>query len=98
MASHHGMDMAWMVDESPSPECYAANDAFLQTLAYCIYSHCQTQANSTLQKYWELNVAGSEQDQPLPKESYHQALQSIGFRPNATMNSSAVLESASSCA
>lgn len=51
--------------------------------------------NSTLQRYWEMNVAGSEKDQPLPKEAYQQALQSIGFKPTITANVSMVLGSAS---
>lgn len=84
-----------MVEETPSPDCYATNDAFLQTLAYCLYSHCKTETDSRIQHYWELNVAGSERDQPLPKESYEQALQSIKLRPNSVNNVSAVLQSAS---
>ncbi|KAE8356182.1 ferric reductase [Aspergillus coremiiformis] len=95
MDADDGMHGSWIVMKSPSPECYATNNPFLQTLAYCIYSHCQTRLNSTLQRYWEMNVAGNEQDQPLPKESYQQALQSIGFTPNATVHSSMVLSSAS---
>ncbi|KAF7593573.1 hypothetical protein BBP40_011193 [Aspergillus hancockii] len=95
MPSDHGMATHWVVEESPSAECYATNDAFLQTLAYCLSLHCQAQANSAIQKYWEMNVAGSTQDQPLPKESYEQALQSITVRPNVTIHSSTVLESAS---
>ncbi|OGM50802.1 ferric-chelate reductase (Fre2) [Aspergillus bombycis] len=94
-SSDDGLHIAWNVEKSPEPECYATNDAFLQTLAYCLYSHCQTVPNSTLQRYWEMNVAGSQKDQPLPKQAYQQALQSIGFRPNITANVSTVLESAS---
>lgn len=86
---------SWMVQKSPDPECYANNDAFLQTLAYCMYSHCHAEANSTLQRYWEMNVAGSQSDQPLPKESYQQALWGIGFTPNTTLNSTEVLKTAS---
>ncbi|PLB43404.1 ferric reductase [Aspergillus steynii IBT 23096] len=93
MTSHHGTDM-WMVEDSPSPECYATNDAFLQTLAYCLYSRCQ-ESNSTIQKYWETNVAGNAPDQPLPKESYEQALRSITARPKVVVNSSEVLQSVS---
>ena len=86
---------SWVIEEYPDPECYAENDAFLQTLAYCMYSHCHTEANSTLQRYWEMNVAGSDANQPLPKESYQQALWSIGFTPNITVSSTEVLKSAS---
>ncbi|KAB8266015.1 ferric reductase like transmembrane component-domain-containing protein [Aspergillus pseudonomiae] len=94
-SSDDGLHVTWNVEKSPGPECYATNDAFLQTLAYCLYSHCQMIPNSTLQRYWEMNVAGSEKDQPLPKQAYQQALNSIGSRPNITVNASTVLESAS---
>ncbi|KAA8647874.1 putative ferric-chelate reductase (Fre2) [Aspergillus tanneri] len=89
------MGMTWTVEESPDADCYAENDAFLQTLAYCMYSHCPTETNSTLQKFWEMNVVGSEANQPLPKESYQQALWSIRFTPNTTVNSTEILKSAS---
>lgn len=103
MSTEHGMEsmnmrntsVTWMVEKSPNPECYANNDAFLQTLAYCMYSHCHAEANSTLQRYWEMNVAGSQSNQPLPKESYQQALWSIGFTPNTTLNSTKVIRTAS---
>ncbi|KAE8136481.1 ferric reductase like transmembrane component-domain-containing protein [Aspergillus pseudotamarii] len=94
-SSDNDMVITWKIERSPGPECYATNDAFLQTLAYCIYSHCEMVPNSTLQRYWEMNVAGSEKDQPLPKEAYQQALQSIGFKPTITPNVSTVLGSAS---
>jgi hypothetical protein len=87
--------ISWMIEESPDADCYAENDAFLQTLAYCIYLHCHTEANSTLQRYWEMNVAGSDAVQPSPKESYQQALWSIGFTPNVTVQSTEALKSAS---
>lgn len=93
--SNDDMGITWIIEKSPEPDCYATNDAFLQTLAYCIYSHCRTESNSTLQRYWEMNVAGSEKDQPLPNQAYQQALQNIGFRPNITANASTALESAS---
>ncbi|KAJ5294748.1 hypothetical protein N7508_009569 [Penicillium antarcticum] len=89
------MSTSWMIEESPDADCYAENDAFLQTLAYCIYLHCHTEANSTLQRYWEMNVAGSDAVQPSPKESYQQALWSIGFTPNATVKSTEALKSVS---
>ncbi|KAJ5205998.1 hypothetical protein N7491_003380 [Penicillium cf. griseofulvum] len=89
------MGTSWVIEESPDAHCYAENDAFLQTLAYCIYVHCPTEANSTLQRYWEMNVAGSHAVQPSPKESYQQALWSIGFKPNVTVNSTETLKSAS---
>ncbi|KAL2830323.1 ferric reductase [Aspergillus cavernicola] len=87
-------DASWMVEEAPTPDCYATNDPFLQTLAYCMYDRCLTEANSTLQKYWETNVAGTESDVPSPKESYEEALKSIQSVPGIITDSSTVLNSA----
>ncbi|KAL4793882.1 hypothetical protein BDV19DRAFT_399697 [Aspergillus venezuelensis] len=88
------MGDGWMVEASPSAECYATNDAFLQTLAYCIHSYCATETNSTLQKFWEMDVAGRLPDQPLPKMSYQDALHAVNGTPPAITNSSAILYSA----
>ncbi|KAL3481257.1 ferric reductase like transmembrane component-domain-containing protein [Aspergillus californicus] len=76
------MGDGWMVEASPSAECYATNDAFLQTLAYCMHSYC-TEANSTLQKFWEMDVM-----------SYQDALDAVNGTLAAIANSSAILYSA----
>ncbi|KAE8167398.1 ferric reductase [Aspergillus tamarii] len=94
MSAGNGTDIL-MTEESPDPECYAMNDAFLQTLAYCMMSHCHAELNSTLQRYWEMNVAGSEENQPWPKVTYEGALASIEVTPSVSVNSSTVLTSAS---
>ena len=94
MSAGNGTDIL-MTEENPDPECYATNDAFLQTLAYCMMSHCHAELNSTLQRYWEMNVAGSEENQPLPKVTYEGALASIEVTPSVSVNSSTVLTSAS---
>ena len=80
------------IEVFPDAKCYAENDEFLQTLAYCIYFHCHQEQNSTLQRYWELNAAGSDAVQPSPKGSYQEALSSIGFTPNMTINSTELLK------
>ncbi|KAL2845523.1 ferric reductase like transmembrane component-domain-containing protein [Aspergillus pseudoustus] len=87
------MGDGWMVEASPSPECYATNDAFLQSLGFCIHSHCTTESTSTLQKYWEMNVAGTMPGQPLPKMSLEDAFQVINGTPPAIANSSVILYS-----
>ena len=35
-----------------SPHCYAADDEFLQSLAYCISHHCSELSVSTLESFW----------------------------------------------
>lgn len=91
-----GMQMGdgWMVEDAPSAECYATNDAFLQTLALCMHAHCTTESIATLERYWEMNVAGSNADQPLPKETYQEALGAVNGTPSVISNSSSVLQSA----
>ncbi|KAF7175084.1 hypothetical protein CNMCM7691_006488 [Aspergillus felis] len=95
-ADHNmGMDMSSMAMDTPSPSCYANNDPFLQTLAYCMYTHCAGIPVSALENYWDLEVAGSLQHQPSPKESYQKALGSLAKPPTTTLNASAVLDSLS---
>ena len=69
---------------STDPECYATDDAFLQTLAWCISSRCKDDF-PTLERYWLLNVAGTQAIQPNPKYSYQQALAMIARPPNETL-------------
>ncbi|KAL4987970.1 ferric reductase like transmembrane component-domain-containing protein [Aspergillus falconensis] len=91
-----GMQMGdgWMIEDSPSAECYVTNDAFLQTLALCMHSHCKAESNAMLERYWEMNVAGSNADQPLPKESYQETLRAINGTPPVIWNASSLLQSA----
>jgi hypothetical protein len=89
------MDMSSMAMDTPSPSCYANSDPFLQTLAYCMYTHCAGIPVSALENYWDLNVAGRLQHQPSPKDSYQEALGSLAKPPTTTLNASAVLDSPS---
>jgi hypothetical protein len=67
------------------PDCYATDDIYLQTMAYCISTHCKDVPNSKLEKYWEVNIVGDQSDQPKPKKSYQQALASIKDTPTETI-------------
>ncbi|KAL4881139.1 ferric reductase like transmembrane component-domain-containing protein [Aspergillus karnatakaensis] len=87
------MGDGWMVEKPASPECRATNDAFLQTLAYCIHTYCTDERISALEEYWELNVAGRATVQPLPKISYQEAVQAITDTPPMLANSSVILNS-----
>ncbi|KAL8932296.1 MAG: hypothetical protein Q9216_006894 [Gyalolechia sp. 2 TL-2023] len=81
----HGMGMAMSMESETSPECYATDDAFLSTLAYCMTTHCQQVATWKLEKYWNLNVAGRSPNQPIPKATYERTLASINTKPNETL-------------
>ena len=82
------MDMAEMemdMDSATSPECYSTDDAFLDTLAYCMSTRCQDVAVWELEKYWRMNVAGTQLNQPIPKANYQQTLASITTEPTDTL-------------
>ncbi|KAK6336295.1 hypothetical protein TWF696_001857 [Orbilia brochopaga] len=94
--SHHHMDMSTssmaMMHQMPSPQCYASNDFFMQTLAWCIHTHCPADTPiSKLETYWEMNVAGRKDNQPLPKYSYQDALARVTTPPTEIVNSTVVL-------
>lgn len=84
-ADHHmrvvrrmsGMDM-----EKPSPECHASNEPYLQTLAYCMSTHCEDVEVWKLERFWKMNVAGRALHQPSPKMTYQEALESIDEAPS----------------
>jgi len=92
--SHHGGGSHSM-HGSPSPQCYATHDPFMQTLALCISKHCEGVSAARLEKYWELNVPGRNRIQPLPKYSYQDALRLIDKPITAILDSEEVLASPS---
>ncbi|KAL8764708.1 MAG: hypothetical protein Q9209_007919 [Squamulea sp. 1 TL-2023] len=85
--THEGMVMKREMGMSieTSPECYASDPNFLQTLAYCMSSHCQGVAVWDLEKYWYLNVAGRQPNQPVPKATYQQTAADILTQPKVTL-------------
>ncbi|KAH9221866.1 ferric reductase like transmembrane component [Leptodontidium sp. 2 PMI_412] len=87
----HMADMASMAEFSTPPECYATDDIFLQTLAWCVASRCVDLPVWRLEKYWSLNVAGIQPDQPRPKEPFEEALMKIPSPPTTVYNSSGMM-------
>jgi hypothetical protein len=69
---------------STSAQCYASNDPFLQTLAYCVYSQCEGITNSDLENYWDRYVVGWDLTTPSPKYNYLTALD-LASQPNTTL-------------
>lgn len=80
---------------STSTKCYATDDAFLQTLAWCMQFYCKDVSKWQLEKFWKENVAGSYQIQPEPKYSYEQALARISNPPIAVFNRTGSLKETS---
>ena len=77
------------------PECYATDDAFLQTLAWCVQSHCKDTPVWKLERFWKDNVAGTYAHQPDPKTTYQQALAKINGTPTAVYNETGSLNDTS---
>lgn len=77
------MDMAGMESMSAktSPECYATDDIFLETLAYCVSSHCKDVPVWELEKWWKMNVAGNKVPQPDPKWTFGETLARVTNKP-----------------
>lgn len=89
---HHmaGMDMGGG-DFETSPECYANDDSFLQSLAFCISERCPSDPldgpdikDWQIEKWWQRSVVGRMAVQPDPKETYQQALAKVKARPTQT--------------
>ncbi|KAI0161868.1 ferric reductase like transmembrane component-domain-containing protein [Hypoxylon sp. FL1284] len=57
-----------------SPKCYATDDNYLKSVAYCISTHCHDSPLSDLEHYWSTFLVGRIPGQPTPKESYSEAL------------------------
>lgn len=83
MSGDMGMEMG--MDSETSPECYATDDAFLETLAYCMSIRCNDVPAWNLEKYWNMNVAGRLRQQPDPKATYQQTLASLTKKPTDTL-------------
>lgn len=64
-----------------SPECYATNEHFLRTVAWCIHSRCEEVSMAEIEKYWELNIPGRGRVQPLPRLSFQEALAEVSSPP-----------------
>ena len=71
-------------EKSTDPACYASNDAFLETLAYCMQSRCTDLELWEGEKYWTEMATGSP-DVPA-KYSYGETLKLLSSSPpNATI-------------
>jgi hypothetical protein len=96
MDMDHGMTKR-MIHHSapdPSPECYANNEPFQQTLAYCISTRCEDVELWEIEQYWYNFVAGRMPEQPRPKKSYAMVLHDMAEPPNSTIPADEVMTEA----
>ena len=60
-----------------SEECYATDDNFLQTLAFCISKRCNVD-DVVLEQFWEQYVVGWQVSNPAPQYGYQTAVKLAG--------------------
>ncbi|EXJ56262.1 uncharacterized protein A1O5_12718 [Cladophialophora psammophila CBS 110553] len=82
-----GMDMGGG-DYMTSPDCYATDDAFLQSVAWCIRQRCYVDPKRPddlpvwqVERWWLDYIPGRLKVQPEPKETYQQALAKVTTPP-----------------
>ncbi|KAK4100929.1 hypothetical protein N658DRAFT_524460 [Parathielavia hyrcaniae] len=91
---HGGMDSHHT--PSATPECRASSDPYLQTLAWCLHTHCPGVKNSTLETVWEMDVVARQKVQPLPAYSYQVALsRAAAAPPTSVLDAEATLNTMS---
>jgi hypothetical protein len=83
-----------MVTLTTSPECWATNDQYLTSLAYCMKTKCAkfNVPNSKFESFWELQATGQTNAgvKSVPaKWSYAEALAQLPSPPNVTLASNA---------
>ncbi|CAM1504996.1 Fc.00g106330.m01.CDS01 [Cosmosporella sp. VM-42] len=76
-----------------SPECLTTNKPYLQSLAWCIYTHCDSSVANIpkLEKFWVMNVAGRQVHQPIPNISYETALEQVRTPPTEVLGEDEIL-------
>ncbi|KAF2722250.1 ferric reductase like transmembrane component [Polychaeton citri CBS 116435] len=81
----HAMIMDGDLGIDTSVDCYATDDAFLKSMAWCINDRCPTLEAWEVEKYWYNNLPGGERHQPEPKWTYQETLSQIATSPTETL-------------
>ena len=78
--------------DKPSPECYASNKPYLQTLALCMDQRCPEEVpTSAREEFFEMSIGGRLKQPPVPVYSYMEALSSIEHTPTNSTPSDEML-------
>jgi hypothetical protein len=75
-----------------SPECFASDDASLQSLAWCVNSRCHNEAAWDIEKFWFIEAVGDGAHQHKPKYSYEEALRTNITTPSRTIGRNGTLQ------
>jgi hypothetical protein len=70
---------------STPPQCYATNEPYLTTNAYCIQQHCNGQSIELLEFFWRNKITASSGNPPYPKWTYQETLGHIVGKPQGTV-------------
>jgi hypothetical protein len=81
-------------EDTTTPQCYASDSPYLETLAFCISKHCSKQSSSTIDTFWSKYVIGWELATPQPMLTYEEAL-SLAGQPTSILSDGQTLENAS---
>ncbi|KAI1801067.1 putative rerric reductase like transmembrane component [Daldinia bambusicola] len=74
-----------------SDTCYATDDNYLRSVAYCIGLRCSSTALSDLEHYWANFLIGNKPGQTLPKEPYSLTLAHIDPPPDIVASPEGIL-------
>ncbi|PHH92859.1 hypothetical protein CDD83_4281 [Cordyceps sp. RAO-2017] len=85
----------WHVTPDATPQCKQHDDFYLQTVAFCIQAHCEDVPLMRLEKFWDSNVPwqmfNDKKYQPVPRQTYSQALGAIRDPPRRPVNNTVLL-------
>lgn len=78
---------------APSPECLTTNQPYLQSLAWCIFTHCDVSVENLpkIENWWVMNVAGRQVHQPVPNITYQTAVAQVETPPSEILGEDEIL-------
>jgi predicted ferric reductase len=68
------------------PSCFASNEPYLTTNAYCIQTHCQGEEIAVLEHFWKTKITLNNNRPPFPKWTYQEALAQIKGTPRVVVS------------
>lgn len=80
------MDMGGMMMTMTPPDCYAQDDSYLTSVAWCVNQYCSDIPMYKLEYWWAHHAIGANLD-IYPKWTYQEALAQIKTPPSVTIHS-----------
>ena len=83
------------------PSCFASDEPYLTTLAWCIQQHCPDQEDpARIEHFWKTKITMNANKPPFPKWTYQQALvhiqdpPTVVVAPQASLNETSIIDEA----